>query len=138
MCVYLFSRKNRTCAGLLGTVRLLIKGQKECNIEYSSLKTLFCNATFIKFADLIVILIHLKPILSRFRDFTLVCLVLLPSCALIWACAFIFMSTWFQPVCLFRSVRLFGSRKYTTFYMPSDPSYQTTQVFLKIWTVHSC
>ena len=33
-------------------------------------------------------------------------------CALIWACAFTYLSKVFEPVCLFGSVRLFGSPKY--------------------------
>ena len=62
-------------------------------------------------------------------------IVLLPSCVLIWACAFILMSTKSQPVCLFRSVRLFGSQKYMFFIPMTIPEIAASAFFpVTVWT----
>ena len=62
-------------------------------------------------------------------------IVLLPSCVLIWACAFILMSTKSQPVCLFRSVRLFGSQNYMFFIPMTIPEIAASAFFpVTVWT----
>ena len=101
MCAYLFLRKNRTCAGLLRTVRLLILKKKAMQqiIHFCLSKDSWSCLWFIlglqeEFCQICHFgcnFIHLRPNLARFRK-------QIPKG--IWEV--------FHPVCLFGPVPLFS------------------------------
>ena len=109
-----FCRRNRACAGLLGTVRLFILATKSLEytknrqffftvITVSSKPALICNSD--KGNDLFLrnVLINTFWVYSSLHNFQ--------PCVLIRACAFIYKSKIFRPVHLFGSVHLLGSPK---------------------------
>ena len=107
MCAYLFLRKNRTCAGLLRTVRLLILKEKVMQQTILFCLSLIFNKNIVKSATLVVILFIWDLIwpdlgnkyLRVYGKFAILCAYLglcvyshehlVPTCVLIQVCAFI-------------------------------------------------
>ena len=95
MCAYLFSRKNRTCAVLLGTVRLIILDHLSGTCLFVAVFDMFDSqySHNLYLCDLLLEHIRYRVIFQlRTLSHTILISVnmqfLYTPCVLIWACAF--------------------------------------------------